>query len=247
MTADPGLFAAFGAGILSFLSPCVLPLVPGYLSLMSGFNSDVVEAPASEQRTRLLCNAALFVLGFSVVFIAYGAVASSVGSLFVEHKRQLTNVAGVLVIAMGLAMAGVFRVDALLRDTRLHVSPSRLGPYAAPVMGMAFAFGWTPCIGPVLAGVLAMAAARETLGQGVGLLVAYSLGLGVPFLAAGVAFGRLRSTWAWFKRHGRAIDLISAALLIVFGVLLLTSGLGPLSSAVTSLWTSIGLDRFAVG
>ena len=233
--------------MLSFLSPCVLPLVPGYLSLMSGLSAAQVEAPRADERRRLLVNALLFVLGFTLVFIAYGAIASALGTVVAEHRLVLEKVAGVLVIVMGLAVAGVFKPMLLLTERRFHVSPSALGPYAAPVMGMAFAFGWTPCIGPVLAGVLTLAATRETLSQGVALLGVYSLGLGVPFVAAGVAFGRFRSTWSWLKRNGRAVDIVSGTLLVAFGLLLLTSQLGRLASVVIDLWTALGLERLTVG
>lgn len=245
VSSTPGVLVAFGAGILSFLSPCVLPLVPGYLSLMSGLSG--AEIAEGERRRRLMSSSALFVAGFSLVFIAYGAAASALGSTLLHHKEGLTKAAGVIIILMGLVVANVLRPRMMLSEKRLHVSPSRLGPYAAPVMGMAFAFGWTPCIGPVLAAVLTLAAARDTLGQGVWLLLAYSVGLGVPFLIAGIAFGHLRTTFGWFKAHGRAVDLVSGALLVAFGFLLVTSELGRASNAVTSLWSYLGIDRLTVG
>jgi len=243
----PGVAAAVLAGAVSFLSPCVLPLVPGYLSLMSGLSPAEVDGAVGAERRRLMGTSALFVLGFSLVFVAYGAAASALGSTLAEHRRALGQVAGAVVIVMGLVVAGVLRPAMLLRERRFHVSPSGLGPYAAPVMGMAFAFGWTPCIGPVLASVLTLAAGRDTLGQGVGLLLAYSAGLGVPFLLAGFAFGRLRSTWAWLKRHGRAIDRTSGTVLVGFGLLLATAQLGRVSTAVIDLWSSLGWDRLTFG
>jgi cytochrome c-type biogenesis protein len=250
-TTSPGLVAAFGAGILSFLSPCVLPLVPGYLSLMSGVSGLSDSTNAQVDRWRVLRAASLFVMGFSLVFVAYGAVASALGSSLLEHKRVLSQVAGVLIVLMGLVVMGVLSSRVLTRtfnsERRFHVSPSRLGPYAAPVMGMAFAFGWTPCIGPVLAAVLTLAAGRDTLDQGVWLLVAYSAGLGVPFIASGLALDKLTGTWAWFRRHGRAIDLASGGLLVAFGVLLATSQLGRLSTWVIDLWTALGWDSMTVG
>lgn len=245
---EPSVVAAFGAGVLSFLSPCVLPLVPGYLSLMSGLSTTaVMGAPSRIERQRLLITSLLFVLGFSVVFVAYGAIASSLGSALLEHRQVLTRIAGVAVAVMGLVVAGVFTWLPLLRERRFQVTPSALGPYAAPIMGMAFAFGWTPCIGPVLAAVLTLAAARDTLSEGVGLLGAYSLGLGVPFVLSGFAFGRLRTTWNWFRRHGRAIDRVAGGLLVIFGILLFTAQLDRLSAYVTSWWTAAGLDRLTLG
>jgi cytochrome c-type biogenesis protein len=242
----PSLIAAFVAGVLSFLSPCVLPLVPGYLSLMSGLGSSPRQDVA-QQRSRVVFSASLFIIGFTLVFVSYGAAASVIGSVLVDHKRLVTHVSGVLIIVMGLVVAGAFRITALMQERRFHVSPSKLGPYAAPVMGMAFAFGWTPCIGPVLAAVLTLAASRDTLNQGVGLLAVYSIGLGVPFLISAVLFDRFTATWGWFKRHGKTIDLVSGGILVFFGVLLLTGQLGRMSSLVLDWWSALGLDRLQLG
>lgn len=243
----PGALAAFLAGGLSFLSPCVLPLVPGYLSLVSGFGRAELGSSELAVRRRVLVAAALFVLGFSVVFIALGAAASSLGAAIGPHRRTFAGVAGVFIIAMGLVLLGAISPGALMRERRFHVSPARLGPYAAPVMGMAFAFGWTPCIGPVLASVLTLAAGRDTLDQGVVLLTAYSAGLGVPFLILGAAFGRLGGAWERMRRHARVIDVVSGVVLIGFGVLLLTSQMGSASSLVARLWRAIGIDRLTAG
>ena len=240
---DPGLIVAFGAGMLSFLSPCVLPLVPGYLSLMSGVSAtDVVSGVATDTR-RMVRSTLLFVAGFTLVFTALGAAASSAGQLLLDHQRELNRVAGVLVIAMGLFLAGLFSPAILQRERRMHVSPSRLGAYAAPVMGMAFAFGWTPCIGPVLAAVLSLAAAEGTLLRGTSLLVAYSLGLGVPFVAAGVGFARLAGVFDWFKRNARWVNLVSGLLLAAFGLVLLLDKVAYLSARLVQFMTRIGLER----
>ncbi len=209
--------------------------------MVSGVSSDDLAAPSSADRARLVTNSLLFVLGFTAVFIVYGAVASAIGNVVYQHREALTRIAGIVIIAMGLVVAGLFRPMALLTDRRVQVSPQRLGPYAAPVMGMAFAFGWTPCVGPVLAAVLTLAAGRETLSQGVALLAAYSVGLGIPFVLAGMAFGRFRSTWQWLKRHGRKIDLLSGAVLVGFGLLLLTNQIGRMASTVTWFFDLFGL------
>lgn len=238
----PGLLVAFGAGLISFLSPCVLPLVPGYLSLMSGLQPSTVGQPTQVQRGQLFIDSLLFVLGFTLVFVLYGAVASGIGSLFLERRDLLARIAGVAIILMGLAVAGLLKVPFLQSTKRLHVSPKSLGPFAAPAMGMAFAFGWTPCIGPILAAVLTLAAGRETLSEGVQLLSVYSLGLGVPFVIMAVAFGRLRAGQKWFVRHGRTIDLISGSLLVAFGFLLLSGQLGWLSRIVLNFWNSVGFS-----
>src|SRR5687767_9970959 len=164
--------------MLSFISPCVLPLVPGYLSLMSGVGTAQLAVATKTDTRRLLRSTLLFVGGFTVVFTALGAGATAVGQLLRENRVLLTRVSGVLVILMGLFLAGFVSPMALQRERRFQVSPSRLGAFAPPVMGMAFALGWTPCIGPVLATVLSTAATQRSVERGIALLVAYSLGLG---------------------------------------------------------------------
>ncbi|MEY2477075.1 MAG: cytochrome c-type biosis protein [Actinomycetota bacterium] len=228
-TSPVGFVVAFGGGMLSFLSPCVLPLVPGYLSLMSGVSAGELIEPTADDRRRVLRATLLFVGGFTLVFTFLFAGASAVGQTLVDHQRGLNQVAGIVTIVMGLLIAGVVSPRLLQQERRLHVSPSRLGVFAPPAMGMAFAFGWTPCIGPILAAVLPLAAAQGTLARGMGMLVAYSLGLGVPFVAAGLALGRLTSVFAFVKRHFRALNLASGLLLIAFGFLLLTSNVTWLS------------------
>lgn len=241
--SNPGLVVAFAAGMLSFLSPCVLPLVPGYLSLMSGVGTaDLAGATRTDTR-KLLRSTLLFVAGFTVVFVALGATASAVGSFLLEHQRTMNTVAGAVIIVMGLAMAGVITPSFLQRERRVHVLPSRLGVYAAPVMGMAFAFGWTPCIGPVLASLLALAGAEATLGRGMALLFAYSLGLGVPFVACGIGFARLAGAMAWVKRRARAVNLVSGLLLAGFGFLLLTNRLTDLSRRLVELMDGSPFER----
>ena len=241
--SNPGLLVAFAAGVISFLSPCVLPLVPGYLSLMSGVGTADLAVATKADTRRLLQSTLLFVAGFTVVFVALGAGASAIGQVLLEHQRGLNQIAGAVVIVMGLAMAGLVTPRIFQQERRLDVRPSKLGVFAAPVMGMAFAFGWTPCIGPVLASVLSLAATEATLGRGVSLLLAYSLGLGVPFVATGVAFGRLAGALNWVKRHARVINLVSGLLLAAFGVLLFTNRLSRLSSMLVELMDKIGLDR----
>lgn len=236
---------AFAGGMLSFLSPCVLPLVPGYLSLMSGVSTTQL-ATATKADTRALLRATLlFVAGFTVVFVALGAGASAIGQTLLRHQQALSKAAGVLVILMGLFLAGAIAPGALQRERRFHVLPDRLGVFAPPLMGMAFAFGWTPCIGPILSVVLAAAATTSTLGKGIALLVAYSIGLAVPFVAAGVAFGRLTSVFGWVKRHFRAINVTAGAILVVFGVLLFTGRLGRVSAVLISVLEAVHLGRLA--
>jgi cytochrome c-type biogenesis protein len=218
----PALVVAFGGGMLSFLSPCVLPLVPGYVSLISGVSVAELQAGEELDLRRVIRSTLLFVAGFTVVFVALGATASAVGKALLHHRRVLEDVAGVLVVAMGVVLAGLAAPRALLVERRFHVAPSQVGAWGAPVMGLAFAFGWTPCIGPILTGVLTAAASEATLGRGIALLAAYSLGLGVPFLLSALALGRLSTVFSWVKRHYRGINLVSGAALAGFGVLMLT-------------------------
>jgi cytochrome c-type biogenesis protein len=246
-----GFVVAFGAGIISFLSPCVLPLVPAYLSMMSGVSSAEL-APSTQERggsrpdsRRMLRATLLFVAGFTVVFAALEATASGLGQALRSHEHLLNEIAGLVIIAAGLMFAGLLRPAWLLRERRWHVAPSQLGEWAAPVMGMAFAFGWTPCIGPVLAAVLSLASDTHTLGRGEAMLVAYSLGLGVPFVVAGLAFGRLTGVFRFARAHLRAINVVSGLLLAGLGVLLLTDNLHVLSTWFSDVLNALGLARLS--
>jgi cytochrome c-type biogenesis protein len=240
-----GYVVAFGGGIISFLSPCVLPLVPSYLCMMSGVSSAELAVASRPDQRRLLRSTLLFVAGFTVVFAALEATASSLGQTLRAHEHLLNQIAGVVIVVAGLLFAGLIRPAWILRERRWHVAPSQLGEWAAPVMGMAFAFGWTPCIGPVLAAVLSLASDTQTLGRGEAMLVAYSLGLGVPFVLAGVAFGRLTGVFTFARAHLRAINLISGLLLAGLGVLLLTDNLHVLSTWFSDLLSALGLGRLS--
>jgi cytochrome c-type biogenesis protein len=247
ISADPlGVLVAFGAGMLSFLSPCVLPLVPGYVSMVSGLSAAEIEDGAARDLAPLLRGVLGFVAGFTVVFTALGAAASSLGHLLLGHQRGLDIAAGALVVVFGVWMTGFATPGRFLREHRFHPRPSRLGVWAPPVLGMAFAFGWTPCVGPVLGGVLGLAATRSTLASGVTLLVAYSLGLGVPFLATGLAFGRLTSLFARFRRRLFLVNMVSGVALVAFGLLLLTDNLHWLSSVSAEVLRGLGLSRLTV-
>ncbi|HEY5097329.1 MAG TPA: cytochrome c biogenesis protein CcdA [Acidimicrobiales bacterium] len=304
--ADPlGLLVAFGAGMLSFLSPCVLPLVPAYLSMVSGLSAaelnalhpvrpteperppvpaaltvaGVVPAPAGEalpsdrptpappgvslrgdgptpadlaqERGRLLRGILAFIAGFTVIFTILGASASAVGRLFLTHQRALETVSGILIVVFGAVLvglaAGLSLPMALSGERRFAVRPSALGSWAPPIMGMAFAFAWTPCIGPVLASVLALAAGTggsET--GGIALLLAYSLGLGVPFLLSGLAFGRMTDVLARVRSRLRLVDLVGGAILVVFGILLLTGNVSVISAHISTWLHDLHLDRLSV-
>jgi cytochrome c-type biogenesis protein len=240
-----GFVVAFGAGVASFLSPCVLPLVPSYLSMMSGVGSRQLASPSAADQRRLLRSSLLFVGGFTLVFAALEATATGLSHTLRSHQRGLDQVAGVAIIVMGLVLAGLLKFGFLQRERRLMVRPSRLGELAAPVMGMAFAFGWTPCIGPALAAVLSLASDTHTIGRGELMLVSYSLGLGVPFVVAGVAFGRLAGVLSIARRHARAINLVSGLLLAALGVLLLTDNLHFLSTWASDVLNHLGLGRLS--
>jgi cytochrome c-type biogenesis protein len=226
--------AALGAGALSFLSPCVLPLVPPYLCYMAGVSMEELQsgeqaARSTRARRQVLLSAVLFVLGFTTVFVCLGAGASSMGRILRENASWLSVVAGIAIIAMGLNFLGVFRIAFLSREARFR-SPDRSSGLVAPyLMGLAFAFGWTPCIGPVLGAILGMAGSKDTLSEGATLLGVYSLGLGIPFILA-AAFSGAFLAWAkGFRRHLGKVEKAMGALLVVTGILFLTGGMQSLS------------------
>ena len=212
------------AGLLSFLSPCVLPLVPPYLCYLAGTSVSELSQRAKVDgalRRRVMRSALFFVLGFSTVFIALGAGASLIGAVLRMYAHILAQVAGVAIIVMGLHFLGVFRIGMLSREARLDVQrPAGMG--GAYIMGLAFAFGWTPCIGPVLAGVLAVAGSESTVWRGAGLLAVYSAGLGGPFLLAAFAMGPFLRFLSRFRAHLGKIEKVMGVLLIVTGILFLT-------------------------
>jgi cytochrome c-type biogenesis protein len=264
ISADPaGALVAFGAGILSFLSPCVLPLVPGYVSMVSGLSAAELEAnedgtTPSEALRPVLKGISLFVLGFTVVFVALGATASTIGQVLKNNRIELVYASGAIIIILGVVMvlsalpqrvwvhAGAGTLGVVSRVTgehRFDVRPSKLGGWAAPVMGMAFAFAWTPCIGPVLGVVLGLASHNGTLAGGVLLLFAYSLGLALPFILVGLAFGRITAALSRARHWLSAVELVAGLLLVGFGVLLLTDNVGWLSNHVSTVLNDIGLGR----
>jgi cytochrome c-type biogenesis protein len=237
---DPTAPIAFVAGLASFLSPCVLPLVPGYLSYMSGLQGENAEA-------RPLWTAgvaAAFVSGFTAVFVALGATATLLGSFLRDNQETITRIGGVVIIAMGLLFMGVIKVPWLYREARWHPAP-QAGMWGSVVLGAAFAFGWTPCIGATMGAVLAMAAGRGAAGgpgEGAFLLAVYSLGLGLPFILAGLGIARLTGAVRWLRTHTRVLTVLSGALLVVVGVLFVTGDLFRLSVWMQRGFNSLNLD-----
>ena len=210
------------AGLVSFLSPCVLPLVPGYLSFITGLSGADLAAEgagAPRHRWRVLAGGTLFVVGFSVVFVSYGALFGGLGGLLTDHRDTITRVLGVVVIVLGLAFMGVFaRVPLFNREARIHALPAT-GLVGAPVLGFLFALGWIPCIGPTLAAVQTLAYDTGTAGRGALLSAFYCFGLGVPFVVAGLAFRKSMGVFDVVKRHYRAVMRVGGGLLVLVGLL----------------------------
>ncbi len=223
MTADVSIAAALFAGLLSFLSPCVLPLVPPYLVYLAGasLGRRAEGEQGTDARRDAIFAALLFVAGFSTVFIAFGASASAIGSLVLRYSPQLAIVAGILIIVMGLHFLGLTRFSVLLREKRLAMAKP-VGLWGAYVMGLAFAFGWTPCIGPILAAILAVAASRDTVAQGAGMLAVYSAGLGIPFVIAAIAVEPAMAAISRFRRHLEIVEKAMGGLLVLTGIAFLT-------------------------
>lgn len=221
MTHQLSLPIALVAGVVSFLSPCVLPLVPGYISMLSGSSVDELRVSAGpDLLARVLRNAVAFVCGFSVVFIALGASATEVGAFLSSHRSVFNVAAGIVIIIFGLHLTGVLKIPFLYRDARLNTGAPKRGLAGAFVLGFAFAFGWTPCIGPILFGILAMAATKNTVFQGMFLLGVYSSGLAIPFLLTSLGVGQFLKFYGRFKRHLQAVEVGSGLLLILIGVLI---------------------------
>lgn len=228
MDASVTLFAAFGAGLLSFASPCVLPLVPPYLGFLTGAS---IEELTGEEMSRLAAKrraaqvALSFVFGFTCVFVALGATASAFGQVVREWSQLLGMLAGVFIIVMGLHFLGLFRVNVLYREARFHTCQIRSGLGGAFLLGLAFAFGWTPCIGPVLATILSVAGSRDTVSDGATLLAAYSLGLGVPFLIAAMFAAKFVLFMRRFRQHLPLVERAMGSVLVLTGALFLSGGM----------------------
>ncbi|MFQ5798113.1 MAG: cytochrome c biogenesis protein CcdA [Bacteroidota bacterium] len=225
---DVGMFMALIAGVISFASPCVLPIVPGYLSFITGLGLD--QLTKRENRSKVLriasVNSVLFVVGFSIIFVLLGASATAVGNLLREHLDTLGKIAGVVIIILGLHMVGLIKIPILLYEKKVQAGAKAPGTIRSFLAGIFFAFGWTPCIGPILAGILAIAAAQETATEGMVLLGVYSLGLGVPFILSAVFLNGFFSAFSKLKRHVHKVEIAGGVVLIAIGALILTNNLG---------------------
>ncbi len=221
------LITALLAGLVSFLSPCVLPLVPGYISFISGISLQDLQAAGSDSRVmrRAFISSVWFVLGFSLVFILLGASATALGQSFLQRLNLLKQIAGVVIIVFGLHLIGIFRIPFLQVERKLEVRQRPLTAIGAFLVGAAFAFGWTPCIGPILAGILALASTQETILRGMALLAVYSLGLGIPFLATSLGIQLFWKFFSRFRRYLRGVEILSGILLVAIGILILTDRL----------------------
>jgi cytochrome c-type biogenesis protein len=240
MSSLPLPMAAFLAGLVSFLSPCVLPLVPGYVSLISGAGVEELKSSESQVLRKLMLNSVGFIVGFSVVFVTLGAISTEVGQLLARYKSMLAQIAGVVIILFGLHLTGVFKIKALYTDARLHSLKGSSTVWGAFIIGFAFAFGWTPCVGPILAVILGFAAAQDSVAKGIFLLAVYSLGLAVPFLLTSLWIGRFLQFYSRFRAHMHAVEVASGVLLISLGALLVLGRFTIISNYLSFL------NRFAL-
>jgi len=238
--ADTTVIAAFAVGLVSFVSPCVLPLVPGYLSAVSGLG--IAELREGDRRTSILWPAAIFCLSFTIMFVALGMTATGIGSTLRDEKQTLDTVAGILIVAMGVFFLLTPFVPKLNREWRPEALISRAGSGGPIVAGLAFAVAWTPCVGPTLASILAAASTADSVGHGGVLLAFYSLGLAVPFLLTAMLFDRATATFRWIRDHYVVVTAISGLILIGMGLLMLTGELTRLNVEAQRFLDDVGLD-----
>ena len=238
-----GFTAAFAAGLLSFLSPCVLPLVPSYLSFVTGLGMEELESGDAELRRTTLIHSLLFVAGFSSIFLALGASASFLGQILREYQLWIARIGGVIVLLFGLHLLGLTPIRWLQRERRMHLERKPVGYIGSFVVGVTFGAGWTPCIGPILGGILTFAATRQTLGEGVQLLAFYSAGLAVPFILSAVGFTWFLATFKRLRRHIVWVERASGALLVLVGLLLLSGQFTMLASWAANLTPDWILER----
>jgi cytochrome c-type biogenesis protein len=241
MNGNVPILTALIAGIISFLSPCVLPLVPPYLVFLAGTSLERLADAEPEPRVKreTVLAAALFVLGFSTVFVSLGASASVIGSLIRAYSNSLSIIAGIAIIIMGLHFLGITQIGLLHRQKRMEVAKP-VGLWGAYVMGLAFAFGWTPCIGPILAAILAVAASEQTVTKGAGLLAVYSLGLGIPFMIAAFAIEPFAAFLSRFRKYLHRVEQVMGGLLVLTGIAFLTGSINQMSVWLLEMFPVLG-------
>lgn len=228
---DISIYMAFAAGLISFLSPCVLPLVPGYISFISGVSFEEIRAEGesgalpSKEKRKILNNSICFIVGFSIVFILLGASATWLGNFLTSKMSVLTRLAGLVIIFFGVYKMGLIRSKLFYKEARFDLKQKKFGYIGAVLIGAAFAFGWTPCIGPILAGILAYAGTLEKVNQGVFLLAVYSLGLGIPFLLTALGINRFWSFFSRIKKYLRVLEVGGGAIMVVLGLMIFTNKL----------------------
>jgi cytochrome c-type biogenesis protein len=240
----PSILLAFAAGLVSFVSPCVLPLVPGYLATVSGLTPDELRSSRGVQTRAVVARAGLFILSFTAIFVALGMTATGLGRTLSDSRPTLEKIAGITIIAMGALFVVALFVPMLNREWHLGAVMKRAGRGGPLMAGAAFAIAWTPCVGPALASILGLAATTGTVAQGGGLLAVYSAGLAVPFLISAIAFNRATTAFSWIKRHYAVINGIAGVLLISIGVLVLTGELFRLNVEAQKMLDQWNLNFF---
>jgi cytochrome c-type biogenesis protein len=243
-TGTPSIFLAFAAGFVSFVSPCVLPLVPGYLSTVCGLTPSELENARGTALRAVLLRAVLFVFTFSLIFVLLGMTATGIGSALFDNRTTLEKFAGIAIIALGAFFVLALFIPVLNRDWHPEALMRRVGKGGPLVAGAAFAIAWTPCVGPALASILGLASTQDTVAQGGGLLAVYSAGLAVPFLVTAVAFNQATTAFSWVKRHYAVINGVAGVLLITIGVLVLTGDLTMLNAKAQNLLNDWNLNFF---
>ncbi|MDQ3696957.1 MAG: cytochrome c biogenesis protein CcdA [Gemmatimonadota bacterium] len=238
-TATVELLVSFSAGLLSFLSPCVLPLIPSYITFITGMSVDEVQVG----RRSTFVHSLLFIGGFTLIFLLFGATATVMGRALLAYRDWISRVGGVLIIVFGLYLLGAFNIRAFARERRVHIANKPVGYLGTALVGVAFGAGWTPCIGPILGSILIYTSSQADLGQGLLLLFAYSLGLAIPFLTASLAIDRFLTTFTRFHRHLVWVNRVGGVILIAVGVLLLTNYFTILASYLQALTPGFIRDR----
>lgn len=224
------ILTAFVFGLLSFVSPCVLPIIPGYISFISGKSLQDMTGDDASAKRAMLSNTIVFILGFTIVFVLMGAAATSIGQFLNENLTLISKIAGAIIIIFGLHMIGIFKIGFLNYEKRFHLQDKKLGILGSFTVGSAFAFGWTPCIGPILAGILAIASQQETVYQGIVLLFVYSLGLGIPFFLTALSINKFFSVFNRIKKHFHTIEVVGGMMLVAVGILMMTNYLTIIAS-----------------